>query len=165
LSGQDVSDLYIYSIPVAVLIVGFFIGAQKPVRTLTIFGLLGAATVILGLFTVGKVGLFAIISGGLCCSIMWPSIFSLSIAGLGKYTSQGSSLLIMMILGGSIIPPIQGVLSDGAGNLISGMSGIHFSYIVPVIGFAYLAFFAWKAGAILRKQGIDIDNMEASGGH
>jgi FHS family L-fucose permease-like MFS transporter len=123
LSGQDVSDLYIYSIPVAVLIVGFFIGAQKPVRTLTIFGLLGAATLILGLFTVGKIGLFAIISGGLCCSIMWPSIFSLSIAGLGKYTSQGSSLLIMMILGGSIIPPIQGVLSDGAGNLISGMSG------------------------------------------
>ena len=165
LSGQDVSDFYIYSIPVAVLIVGFFIGAQKPVRTLTIFGLLGAATIILGLMTTGKVGLFAIISGGLCCSIMWPSIFSLSIAGLGKYTSQGSSLLIMMILGGSIIPPIQGVLSDKAGNLISGMSGIHFSYIVPVIGFAYLAFFAWKAGSILKKQGIDIDNMEASGGH
>jgi len=165
LSGQDVSDFYIYSIPVAVLIVGFFIGAQKPVRTLTIFGLLGAATIILGLMTTGKVGLFAIISGGLCCSIMWPSIFSLSIAGLGKYTSQGSSLLIMMILGGSIIPPIQGVLSDKAGNIIPGMSGIHFSYIVPVIGFAYLAFFAWKAGSILKKQGIDIDNMEASGGH
>ena len=165
LSGQDVSDLYIYSIPVAVLIVGFFIGAQKPVRTLTIFGLLGAATVILGLFTAGKVGLFAIISGGLCCSIMWPSIFSLAISGLGKYTSQGSSLLIMMILGGSIIPPIQGVLSDGAGNIIPGMSGIHFSYIVPVIGFSYLAFFAWKAGTLLKKQGIDIDNMEASGGH
>jgi FHS family L-fucose permease-like MFS transporter len=71
----------------------------------------------------------------------------------------------MMILGGSIIPPIQGVLSDGASNLIPGMSGIHFSYIVPVIGFSYLAFFAWKAGSILRKQGIDIDNMEASGGH
>jgi len=165
LSCQNVSDLYIYSLPVAVLIVGFFIGAQKPVRTLTIFGLLGAATVILGLFTVGKIGLFAIISGGLCCSIMWPSIFSLAIAGLGKYTSQGSSLLIMMILGGSIIPPIQGVLSDGAGNIIPGMSGIHFSYIVPVIGFSYLAFFAWKAGSLLKKQGIDIDNMEASGGH
>jgi FHS family L-fucose permease-like MFS transporter len=165
LSCQNVSDLYIYSIPVAILIFGFLIGAQKPVRTLIIFGLLGAATVILGLFTIGKIGLFAIISGGLCCSIMWPSIFSLSIAGLGKYTGQGSSLLIMMILGGSIIPPIQGVISDSAANLIPGMSGIHFSYIVPVIGFAYLAFFAWKAGSILKKQGIDIDNMEASGGH
>jgi FHS family L-fucose permease-like MFS transporter len=165
LSGQDVSDLYIYAVCIAVLIVGFFFGQQKPVRTLTIFGLLGVATIVFGLFTTGRVGLFAIISGGLCCSIMWPSIFSLAIAGLGKYTSQGSSLLIMMILGGSIIPPIQGVLADGSNNFIAGMSGIHLSYIVPVIGFAYLAFFAWKAGSVLKKQGIDIDHMEASGSH
>ncbi|MDP9079072.1 MAG: MFS transporter [Bacteroidota bacterium] len=165
LSGQDVSGLYIYGVCVAVLILGFFIGQQKPVRTLTIFGLLGVATVIIGLMTTGRVGLFALISGGLCCSIMWPSIFALSVAGLGKYTSQGSSLLIMMILGGSIIPPIQGVLADSSQHVVSGMSGIHLSYIVPVIGFAYLAFFAWKAGSVLKKQGIDIDNMEASGGH
>ena len=90
---------------------------------------------------------------------------ALAIAGLGKHTSQGSSLLIMMILGGSIIPPIQGVLADRSANAVAGMSGIHFSYIVPVFGFAYLAFFAWKAGSVLKKQGIDIDNMEASGGH
>lgn len=165
LSGQDVSSLYIYGVCVAVVIVGFLVGQQKPVRTLTIFGLLGVGTMIFGLLTTGKIGLFALISGGLCCSIMWPSIFALAIAGLGKYTSQGSSLLIMMILGGSIIPPIQGVLADSSQNLVSGMSGIHFSYIVPVIGFAYLAFFAWKAGSVLKKQGIDIDHMEASGGH
>lgn len=165
LSGQDVSSLYIYGVCVSVVIVGFLVGQQKPVRTLTIFGLLGVGTMIFGLLTTGKIGLFALISGGLCCSIMWPSIFALAIAGLGKYTSQGSSLLIMMILGGSIIPPIQGVLADSSQNLVSGMSGIHFSYIVPVIGFAYLAFFAWKAGSVLKKQGIDIDHMEASGGH
>jgi FHS family L-fucose permease-like MFS transporter len=165
LNGQSVSGFFIYALCIVVLIVGFFIGNYKPVRTLTIFGLLGVGTIILGLFTTGTVGLFAIVSGGLCCSIMWPSIFSLAIAGLGKYTGQGSSLLIMMILGGSIIPPIQGVLADGSNNLIPGMTGIHFSYIVPVIGFAYLAFFAWKAGSELKKQGIDIDNMEASGGH
>ena len=112
---------------------------------------------IIGLLTTGMVAIFAFISGGLCCSIMWPSIFSLSVTGLGKYTSQGSAFLIMMILGGSIIPPVQGILAD--------TSGIHLSYIVPVVGFAYLAFFAWKAGAILRKQGIDIDHVEVSGGH
>jgi len=165
LGGMDVSQLYIYAVCVAVLIVGFFIGNYKPVRTLTIFGLLGVGTIILGLCTTGTFGLLAIVSGGLCCSIMWPSIFSLAIAGLGKYTGQGSSLLIMMILGGSIIPPIQGVLADHSNNTVAGMTGIHFSYIVPVIGFAYLAFFAWKAGSVLKKQGIDIDNMEASGGH
>jgi len=164
LSG-DVSNLYIYGFCVALLMIGFFIGQQKPVRTLTIFGILGIVAMVIGLMTTGRVGLFAFISGGLCCSIMWPSIFALAIAGLGKYTSQGSSLLIMMILGGSIIPPIQGVLADRSQNAVAGMSGIHFSYIVPVIGFAYLAFFAWKAGSVLKKQGIDIDNMEASGAH
>ncbi|MDB5134634.1 MAG: sugar transporter [Mucilaginibacter sp.] len=157
LRGQDVSNLYIYALCVAVLIIGFFTGQQKPVRTLTIFGILGVITIVIGLLTTGRVGLFALISGGLCCSIMWPSIFALAIAGLGKYTGQGSSFLIMMILGGSIIPPLQGVLAD--------TSGIHLSYIIPVIGFAYLAFFAWKAGFELKKQGIDIDKMEASGGH
>jgi MFS transporter, FHS family, L-fucose permease len=71
----------------------------------------------------------------------------------------------MMILGGSIIPPLQGKLSDTAQKAVHGMSGIHLSYIVPVFCFAYLAFFAWKAGFELKKQGIDIDNVEASGGH
>jgi FHS family L-fucose permease-like MFS transporter len=157
LSGKDVSNLYIYVVCVAILIIGFYAGQQKPVRTLTIFGILGVLAMIVGLLTTGRIGLFAFISGGLCCSIMWPSIFALAIAGLGKYTSQGAAFLIMMILGGSIIPPVQGILAD--------TSGIHLSYIVPVIGFAYLAFFAWKAGALLKKQGIDVDNMEASGGH
>jgi len=162
---KDVSSFYIYAVCVAVLMVGFYVGQQKPVRTLTIFGILGVITIIIGLFTTGRVGLFAFISGGLCCSIMWPSIFALAITGLGKYTSQGSAFLIMMILGGSIIPPLQGILSDTAQHAVSGMSGIHFSYIVPVIGFGYLTFFAWKAGFELKKQGINIDHIEASGAH
>ncbi|MGZ3873958.1 MAG: MFS transporter [Mucilaginibacter sp.] len=165
ISGQKVDDFYIYAVCIAVLIVGFFIGQQKPVLTLTIFGLLGVLCMIVGLLTVGRVGQLAFLSGGLCCSIMWPSIFALAVTGLGKYTSQGSSFLIMMILGGSIIPPLQGILADTAQNLIPGMSGIHLSYIVPVFCFAYLAFFAWKAGSELKKQGIDVDNMSASGGH
>jgi len=165
LSGVNVGNLYIYALCVIVLIVGFYIGQQKPVRTLTIFGLLGVLAMIIGLLTTGAVGRFAFISGGLCCSIMWPSIFALAVAGLGKYTSQGSAFLIMMILGGSIIPPVQGILADSTATSFAGISGIHLSYIVPVFGFAYLAFFAWKAGSILKKQGIDVDNMEASGGH
>ncbi len=157
LSGTDVSKLYAYAPCIIVLIVGFLYGQQKPIRTLAVFGILGILFMIVGLMTTGMVAIFAFISGGLCCSIMWPSIFSLAVTGLGKYTSQGSAFLIMMILGGSIIPPVQGILAD--------TSGIHLSYVVPVIGFAYLAFFAWKAGAILRKQGIDIDHVEVSGGH
>ena len=89
---------------------------------------------------------------------MWPCIFSLATAGLGKYTGQGSSLLIMMIFGGAIIPPLQGKLAD------MPAIGIHASYIVTVLCFAYLAFFAWKVKGILQAQGIDFEKA-VEGGH
>jgi len=156
-TGTDVSNLYIYAVSIAIMVIAFFIGQEKPAKTLAIFGVFGVAAMLIGLFTSGEVAIFAFVTGGLCCSIMWPSIFALSITGLGKYTSQGSSFLIMMILGGSIIPPIQGKLAD---NL-----NIHVSYIVPVVGFIYLIFFAFSVSGILRKQGIDVEHIEAEGGH
>ena len=67
---------------------------------------------VIGVMSTGTVAIYAFLSGGLFCSIMWPCIFTLSVAGLGKYTSQGSAFLIMMILGGGIIPPLQGKLAD-----------------------------------------------------
>jgi FHS family L-fucose permease-like MFS transporter len=157
LTGTDVSHLFSYSICIIVLIGGFFIGQEKPAKTLAVFSLLSVAAMIIGLLTTGMVSTFAFLSGGLFCSIMWPCIFSLSIAGLGKYTSQGSAFLIMMILGGAIIPPVQGILAD--------TSGIHLSYVIPVFCFAYLAFFAWKVSAALKNQGINVDRVEAEGGH
>ena len=111
--------------------------------------MLGIAFMIIGIFTSGKVATYASLSGGLFCSIMWPCIFALSIAGLGKYTAQGSAFLIMMILGGAIIPPLQGKLAD-----IPSI-GIHRSYWIPAIGFAYLAWFGFSARRILQKQGYD----------
>ncbi|HEY4205158.1 MAG TPA: MFS transporter [Puia sp.] len=159
ISNNDVSGLYYYGFCIIIQIVGFFYGQEKPAKTLMTFGLLGVAAMLVGLFTHGRVSLYAFLSGGLFCSIMWPSIFSLSIAGLGKYTSQGSAFLIMMILGGALIPPLQGKLAD------MHSIGIHQSYWVPVICFAYLTFFAVIVKGILRKQGIDFENMETSGGH
>jgi FHS family L-fucose permease-like MFS transporter len=158
-TGVDVSHLYIYAVSILVMIAAFYIGQQKPVRTLVSLGVLGMIFMLVGLFTTGTVALFAFISGGLCCSIMWPSIFSLAVTGLGKYTGQGSAFLIMMILGGAIIPPVHGLLADTI--------GIHQSYIVPVIGFGYIVFFAWKVRQELIKQGINIDHVqvEKSGGH
>jgi FHS family L-fucose permease-like MFS transporter len=158
-TGVDVSNLYIYAISIVVMIAAFYIGQQKPVRTLVSLGILGMIFMLIGLFSTGMLAVFAFISGGLCCSIMWPSIFSLAITGLGKYTGQGSAFLIMMILGGSIIPPVQGFMADTI--------GIHQSYVVPVIGFAYIIFFAWKVRLELIKQGINIDHVEVekSGGH
>ena len=75
----------------AIQIAGFFFAKDNPISTLRIFGVLGMLAMLMGLFSSGYIALFAFISGGLFCSIMWPCIFDLSIKGLGKYTSQGSS--------------------------------------------------------------------------
>jgi FHS family L-fucose permease-like MFS transporter len=98
---------------------------------------------------------------------MWPSIFSLSVAGLGKYTPQGSAFLIMMILGGGIIPPIQGKIADylQSSHLDQPGYGIHNSFWVAAICFAYLVFFAIAVKGILKKQGINYEETETSGGH
>ena len=141
ISGFDISVLYWFALCVAIQVGGFFLGKEKPALTLKIFGFLGIASVLIGLFSSGHLALFAFLSGGLFCSIMWPSIFALSIHGLGKYTSQGSSFLVMMVLGGAIIPPLQGKLAD--------IIGIHSSYWIAVACFVYLAFFAQKIGKIL----------------
>lgn len=157
LNDYNVKALYYYIVCVLVLIVAFFLSKDKPVQTLLIFSLLGVTAMVIGLLSSGTVAIYAFLSGGLCCSIMWPSIFSLSIAGLGKYQSQGSAFLIMMILGGGILPPIQGKLAD--------IIGIHQSYVIAVVCFAYLALFAFLVKGILRKQGIDYDAEIAGSGH
>ena len=164
LFGYNVQALYWYVICVVIQIAAFYISDNKPARTLLIFALLGVVAMIIGTQTTGTVAVYAILSGGLCCSIMWPSIFSLSVAGLGKYTTQGSAFLIMMILGGGIIPPIQGKFADflQASSPVDGF-GIHNSYWIPVICFGYLAFFAFAVKGILKKQGVNFgENTEVT---
>jgi MFS transporter, FHS family, L-fucose permease len=157
ISGKDMKPLYYYVVCVIIQIAATFLSKDKPARTLTIFGIFGIVAMAIGLSTTGFVAIYAFLAGGLACSIMWPAIFSLSIIGLGKYTSQGSAFLIMMILGGGIIPPIQGKISD--------IIGIHQSYIVAIICFGYLTLFAILVKGILKKQNIDVDNIEIEGSH
>jgi len=148
--GNHFGPLYAYGIVVVFQIIGFYLGREKPRQTLMIFGVFGVIAMLIGLFTTGTVSTYAFLSGGLFCSIMWPCIFSLATNGLGKYTSQGSAFLIMMILGGAIIPPMQGGIAD-----IKEI-GIHSSYWVTVVCFAYLAFYAFIVKGILKKQNIEL---------
>jgi len=163
IAQSDMSPLYWYFICVLVLVIAFYITQDKPARTLLVFSLLGVVAMLIGIFTEGKIATYAFLSGGLFCSVMWPCIFSLATAGLGKYTTQGSGFLIMMILGGGIIPPIQGKLAD---LLQSGSDkvgfGIHTSYWITVVCFLYLAVFAFAVKNILRKQGIDYDTNDTT---
>lgn len=154
LAQQDMTPLYYYVICVFIQIIMFFVSKDRPAMTLFVFGVFGISAMIIGLMTEGTVAIYAFLAGGLACSIMWPSIFSLALMGLGKYTAQGSAFLVMMILGGGIIPPIQGKIAD--------MIGIHQSYFVAVLCFAYLSIFALWVKSILKKQGIEVDKVEAS---
>jgi FHS family L-fucose permease-like MFS transporter len=157
IAKQDMSPLYYYVFCVLVQIAAFYFSKDKPARTLKIFGIMGIVAMVIGLFSEGMTAIYAFLAGGLACSIMWPAIFSLSVIGLGKYTAQGAAFLVMMILGGGIIPPLQGKLSD--------IIGIHNSYIIPVLCFAYLTLFAILVKGILKKQGIDVDHIETEGSH
>jgi len=157
LAQYDMEKLYFYIVCVLIQIAAFYYTKDKPARTLLTFSILGVAAMVIGLLTTGTISIYAFLSGGLVCSIMWPSIFSLSIAGLGKYTTQGSAFLIMMILGGGIIPPIQGKLAD--------VVGIHQSYWIAALCFGYLAFFGFAVKSILSSQGIDYDTEVAATAH
>lgn len=147
----DVNDLYIYAVWIFIFVLANLMTRERPAMTMIIFGSAAATMMLIGLFTSGDVALFSFISGGLFCSVMWPCIFNLSIAGLGKYTNQGSSLLVSMILGGALIPLVQGRLCD------MPSVGVHMSYWVAVICFIFLAWYGYHTRKILKDQGIDYE--------
>lgn len=148
ISGNPVTsnEILIFSFIIFIQIIGFYLAKDNAVTTMKIFSLFGVIAMLIGVFASGKIALFAFLTGGLFCSIMWPCIFSLSINGIGKYTSQGSSFLIMMILGGAIIPPVQGKLAD--------IFAIQDSYWVAVLCFAFLLIYSFLTQKILAKQNL-----------
>ena len=138
------SEIGIFSLLIVIQIIGFYLAKDNALKIMAIFSLLGVIAMLIGIFGSGEIALFAFLTGGLFCSIMWPCIFSLSITGLGKYTSQGSSFLVMMILGGAIIPPLQGKLAD--------IFGMITSYWVAVLCFVFLLLYSITTKQILSKQ-------------
>lgn len=151
IAGHDITPFYIYAFIILILIGCDLLSRGNPARQLLIFSIAGICSLLIGMFFDGMVCVYAFISVGLFCSTLWPCVFTLAVAGLGKNTNQGSSFLIMMIMGGGIISLLQGFLASD--NLL----GIQYSYIVGVLCFFYLAFYAWKVKAILKNQGIDYD--------
>lgn len=155
--NHEISQFYIYAAIIAVMIICDIASKGNPVRMLLIFSSMGIVALFIGMFTSGLVSAFAFTSVGLFCSTLWPCIFTVAVAGLGKHTNQGSSLLIMMIMGGGIVSFLQGALADKI--------GIHYSYIVGVLCFAYLVFYAIRAQVVLKQQGIDFDKLQSGGAH
>ncbi|WP_372756549.1 MFS transporter [Mariniflexile sp.] len=156
IANHDLTPFYVYALIILVLIGADIASKGNPARMLLIFALLGITAIGIGMSTSGMISVYAFTSVGLFCSTLWPCIFTLAVSGLGKNTSQGSSFLIMMIMGGGVISWLQGYVSESI--------GIQASYIVGILCFAYLAFYAWRVKGILRSQGITFEEKIA-GGH
>ena len=154
---HDITPFYIYPALIMVMIIADLLSKGNPARMLLFFASLGILALIVGMTSSGMISVYAFTCVGLFCSTLWPCVFTLAVTGLGKHTNQGSGFLIMMIMGGGIVSYLQGALAD--------VIGIHASYIMGVICFAYLAFYAIRAKSLLKAQGIDFDALQASGGH
>lgn len=158
IANHDITPFYIYVFIIVAMIIGNLLSKGNPARQLLIYSALGITALVVGMLADGMISVYAFISVGLFCSTLWPCIFTLAVAGLGRHTNKGSSYLIMMIMGGGIISYLQGVLASDK------MLGIQWSYIVGVACFLYLAFYAIRAKSILQSQGINYDQA-ATGGH
>ena len=118
--------------------VGRFIGfavmrVVSPGKTLAFNAVAAIALVLLGTFAQGDLAMWAILAVGLCNSIMFPTIFSMALHGLGKHTGQGSGILCMAIVGGALVPFAQGALADAL--------GVQISFLLPAACYAFILYF------------------------
>lgn len=138
MAQHDLKPFYLYAGVIVVIVIADMLSKGNPARQLMLFSALGITALMIGMLADGMVSVYAFISVGLFCSTLWPCIFTLAITGLGKRTNDGSSFLIMMIMGGGFVSLLQGYLASDA------YLGIQWSYLVGVVCFAYLAFYGWS---------------------
>jgi len=129
--------------------VGRFIGFAvmrlvSPGKTLAFNSLLAIALVLTACFGSGSVAMWAVLAVGLCNSIMFPTIFSMALNGLGKYTGQGSGILCMAIVGGAVVPFAQGALAD--------IFGVQLSFLLPAACYAFILYFGRKYASMYAAQ-------------
>jgi FHS family L-fucose permease-like MFS transporter len=121
----------------------FQFGKSLAGRTLMIFSGTVVVLLLIAILLGGKMAMWCVVAVGLFTSIGWSNTFSLAIEGVGIYKSQASSLLVMAILGGALLPPLQGLVADLTKNL-------QISFIIPLIAYSYVAFYGAKGHRIGR---------------
>jgi FHS family L-fucose permease-like MFS transporter len=128
---------------------GRFIGSAvlrkvKPSQLLAFNAACAIVLLLIAMSMSGKVAMWTVLAIGLFNSIMFPTIFTLGLARLGRHTGEGSGVLCMAIVGGAIVPVIQGYFADTIGLLPS--------FFVPAICYAYIVFYGLK-GHVVRSVG------------
>lgn len=143
----DFSSSFIFIGVVIANIFAFLLGKKKPGFTLGIFSVIVCALLLFAVIGSGLPAMWSVLVIGLFNSIMFPTIFTLAIKGLGIDTSQGSSLLVMAIVGGALVPLLQGAVWDWTDSL-------QFSFVVPLLCYAYIAFYGFVGS---KPKGIEED--------
>lgn len=115
---------------------GFYFGKGIPSRLLAVFAFVNVVLIAASMSLSGEVALWSLLAVGLFNSIMWSNVFTLAIEGLENRTAEASSILIMMILGGAVLPPLQGIAAD--------CIGIRYSFLIPMLSYVYLFFYGVK---------------------
>lgn len=124
----------------------------RQANALRFAGAMAAALVLIAILAQGHLSMWALVGVGLFNSVMWPCIFPMSIEGLGKYTSQASGLLVMMVVGGALVPELQGWVADHYGYRLS--------FAVVLVCYLYISFFAWSGHKASRR----LDDVVAAPG-
>lgn len=143
LHSLSFDKVWIFLLFVALNFICLHLGKGKPARSLAIFAFVNVCLIVLSLSINSPLVIWTLLAIGLFNSIMWSNVFTLAIDGLEEQTSQVSSMLIMMIVGGAILPPLQGLLAD--------KTNIAISFLIPMISYAYLLFYGVKGFKIGKK--------------
>ena len=131
----------LYLLLLVVNYAAFFISFNRPAKALIVFASFNAVLLFIAIFGSGELAFWALIGTGLFFSVGWSNIFALAIKGLGKLTSQGSSLLVMAIVGGAVLPGLQ--------SFIIQHSGVQISFVVPLLGMFYLIFYGYSQNRVV----------------
>ena len=138
--GWDIARNYLLFLVLCWILFQF--SRALPGRTLLVFSSTITILLVVAMASGGRLAMWCVVATGLFTSIGWPNIFALALDGMGVYKSQVSSLLVMAILGGAMLPPLQGHIAD--------IAGLQVSYIVPLVAYAYVAFYGWKGHRVGR---------------
>ncbi|MBT8195938.1 MAG: sugar MFS transporter [Bacteroidia bacterium] len=133
LEWMSFEEIWIYILYLGLNYVAFAFAGSNAARSLVVFCSINAVLLLIAIVGSGEVAFWSLIGTGLFFSIGWSNIFTLAIKDLGKYTSQGSSLLIFMIIGGAFIPLLQSMFIESR--------GVQFSFVIPLLGLAYLIYY------------------------
>ena len=133
---RDWTETLVYLGFVVANLLVFLVGAGRPGKTLAFLAFGASVLVILTMVFSGAPAMWTVLSVGLFNSIMFPTIFTLAIDQLGRHTGEGSGILCMAIVGGALIPVLQGAFADAI--------GIHHAFFLPVLCYIYVAYYGLK---------------------